>query len=52
MQDQEAEVVESEDDGEDIMDGMEKDYEANPTMDNYEGAGLDDGGNNRELDFD
>eukprot|EP00873_Tetraselmis_striata_P037381 jgi/Tetstr1/457645/TSEL_044212.t1 len=36
------ELPNSDDDGEDLLDGMERDYRPNEALDNYEGAGIDD----------
>ncbi|PNH07058.1 hypothetical protein TSOC_006523, partial [Tetrabaena socialis] len=39
----EEEVVEEEEEGEDLMENMERDYQPQPHLDNYDPAGLDDG---------
>ena len=42
IQEEGAGDSEDEVEGDDLMDDMERDYEANPILDNYEGVGLDE----------
>jgi hypothetical protein len=46
---EEAGFNNSEEEGTDLMENMEQDYEERPELDRYEDAGIDDGDENQEL---